>query len=176
MGLQVDTVLPGGCSKGALTHMGQQQARDLGAWLRHRYTSQFDLLEPVYQVCYFDIRTSEAPAHCTDLLLCEEVLSRHNRVFGCPAQAGTLGARTTAFERTKDTLRGVLTGLYPELASSTIPVTTSSDEEEILYGNTTKCRQLGALMKTAIAQQKGLPLAVALRILDHRAHMANGLS
>ncbi|KAK9804090.1 hypothetical protein WJX73_005951 [Symbiochloris irregularis] len=116
---QIDTVLPGGCSKGALTHMGQQQAKDLGGWLRHRYTSQFPFLDPTFQ-------------------------------------AGTLRARTTAFERTKDTLRGVLTGLYPELASSSFSVTTSGDHDEILYGNTSKCKRLAALMKTAVAKQKEL--------------------
>ena len=37
-------VLPGGCTKGELTLQGQQQALDLGAWLRRRYIDELGLL------------------------------------------------------------------------------------------------------------------------------------
>lgn len=41
---QAAKVLPGGCTKGELTLQGQQQALDLGAWLRRRYIEQLGLL------------------------------------------------------------------------------------------------------------------------------------
>lgn len=37
-------MLPGGCTKGELTLLGQQQALDVGAWLRHRYVEQLGFL------------------------------------------------------------------------------------------------------------------------------------
>lgn len=40
--------------------------------------------------------------------------------------------RSTNFSRTLGTLRGVLTGLYPATTAA-VPVTTSSDLDEILY-------------------------------------------
>lgn len=39
-------MLPGGCTKGELTLVGQQQALDLGAWLRRRYVQQLCFLPP----------------------------------------------------------------------------------------------------------------------------------
>ena len=43
-------MLPGGCTKGELTRPGQQQAYDLGAWLRQRYVDQLGFLPPAYEV------------------------------------------------------------------------------------------------------------------------------
>ncbi len=37
-------MLPGGCTRGELTLQGQQQALDLGAWLRRRYIDELGLL------------------------------------------------------------------------------------------------------------------------------------
>ena len=45
----MDTKLPGGCSMGELTLAGQQQARDLGGWLRQRYVQQLGFLPPQLQ-------------------------------------------------------------------------------------------------------------------------------
>lgn len=39
-------MLPGGCTKGELTLLGQQQALDVGAWLRRRYVEQLGFLPP----------------------------------------------------------------------------------------------------------------------------------
>jgi hypothetical protein len=39
-------VLPGGCTKGELTLLGQRQAIDTGAWLRQRYVDQLSFLPP----------------------------------------------------------------------------------------------------------------------------------
>ncbi len=47
---QAHVVYDGGCRKGELTRLGQQQARDLGAWLRGRYTSYYGFLPPDHPV------------------------------------------------------------------------------------------------------------------------------
>lgn len=46
----METLLPGGCHKGQLTLLGQEQARALGSWLRHRYATHLQLLEPELKV------------------------------------------------------------------------------------------------------------------------------
>ena len=43
---QAARVLPGGCTKGELTLLGQRQAIDTGAWLRQRYVDQLSFLPP----------------------------------------------------------------------------------------------------------------------------------
>ena len=47
---QAQAVLPGGCTKGELTVPGQLQSRDLGKWLRQRYVTELEYLDPQYQV------------------------------------------------------------------------------------------------------------------------------
>ena len=42
--------LPGGCHKGELTKLGQQQARDVGEWLRQRYVQDLSFLPAQYEV------------------------------------------------------------------------------------------------------------------------------
>jgi len=49
---QVSTIWPGGCKKGELTLEGQQQARDLGDWLRQRYVHHLSFLPHAYSVSY----------------------------------------------------------------------------------------------------------------------------
>lgn len=44
------TILPGGARRGALTVLGQEQARSLGQWLRERYVDQFSFLPDAYRV------------------------------------------------------------------------------------------------------------------------------
>ncbi|DBB06874.1 TPA: hypothetical protein ACH3X3_009533 [Trebouxia sp. C0006] len=41
--------LPGGCHKGELTKLGQQQARDVGEWLRQRYVQDLSFLPAQYE-------------------------------------------------------------------------------------------------------------------------------
>ena len=48
--MQMDTILPGGCSKGELTRHGQMQSRNLGKWLRDRYVSDLGLIPETFQV------------------------------------------------------------------------------------------------------------------------------
>jgi hypothetical protein len=48
--LQVAARLPGGCHKGELTLVGQQQALELGQWLRARYVEGLGFMPPAYQV------------------------------------------------------------------------------------------------------------------------------
>lgn len=42
--------LPGGCHKGELTKLGQEQARDVGDWLRQRYVQDLSFLPAQYEV------------------------------------------------------------------------------------------------------------------------------
>ena len=46
----METILPGGCSKGELTWHGQAQSRNLGTWLRDRYVEDFGFLPNDFQV------------------------------------------------------------------------------------------------------------------------------
>ena len=48
--LQRNIILPGGCHKGELTKLGQQQAREVGEWLRQRYVDQLGFLPAQYEV------------------------------------------------------------------------------------------------------------------------------
>lgn len=48
--LQRSIKLPGGCHKGELTKLGQQQAREVGNWLRDRYIHQLGFLPSQYKV------------------------------------------------------------------------------------------------------------------------------
>jgi hypothetical protein len=108
---QMSTVLPGGCSKGELTKVGQLQALELGYWLRQQYIDSLGYLPASYS-------------------------------------PGVLAARTTNFSRTRATLAGVLTGLYPGVADP-IPVITSGDLDEILFADTKRCPHLKVLMAAA---------------------------
>ncbi|GFR44810.1 hypothetical protein Agub_g6146 [Astrephomene gubernaculifera] len=153
-------VLPGGCRKGELTRLGQQQALQLGVWLREQYV----------------LRRGFMPA---------------------THQPGLLEARSTNVSRTLATLRGVLTGLYPDLATPAaaaavagaaagstgsgkqqqqqglthgsqqgqqqqqaapasgpeLRVTVSGDLDEILYADTATCPHLGSFQ--AMAKEAG---------------------
>ncbi|WIA35594.1 hypothetical protein OEZ86_004015 [Tetradesmus obliquus] len=66
---------------------------------------------------------------------------------------GVVAARTTNFSRTRATLAGVLTGLYPGVMQP-IPVTTSGDLDEILYADTKRCPHLKVLMQASEAMLK----------------------
>ena len=48
--LQRNIKLPGGCHKGELTKLGQQQAHEVGEWLRSRYIHQLGFLPDQYKV------------------------------------------------------------------------------------------------------------------------------
>lgn len=67
---QARTLLPGGCTKGELTKPGQQQARELGRWLRQTYIDQYGFLPPDYRVrslpckLHIPMTTTAAQAHC----------------------------------------------------------------------------------------------------------------
>jgi hypothetical protein len=70
--------------------------------------------------------------------------------------------RTTNYSRTIDTLRGVLTGLYPASSPAaagqhapTFPVVAVEDLDEILYSNVKSCERLEALVQEMSRQAKG---------------------
>ena len=62
--MQRNIKLPGGCHKGELTKLGQQQARDVGEWLRQRYVQDLSFLPAQYEVGY-----TNCPTICITLLL-----------------------------------------------------------------------------------------------------------
>ncbi|MCJ1423049.1 Lysophosphatidic acid phosphatase type 6 [Sticta canariensis] len=68
-------------------------------------------------------------------------------------QDGVIAGRTTNFRRTVGTLQGMLTGLYPG-SQAEVPITTASDEDEILYSNVKSCERLGVLFKARTAMLK----------------------
>jgi lysophosphatidic acid phosphatase type 6 len=62
---------------------------------------------------------------------------------------GLVAARTTNYSRTRATLRGVLAGLWPDLAQPNAPAVsalTASDLDEILFADTRACPHLKALL------------------------------
>lgn len=106
------STLPGGCKMGQLTSTGYQQAKDLGAWLKHRYTQEFSLLPSSYQ-------------------------------------EGVIFSWTTSFTRTINTLRGVLSGLYPDaaMARTSITAVSAMPDKEIMYGINATCPRLGPMIE-----------------------------
>ena len=62
--MQRNIKLPGGCHKGELTKLGQQQARDVGEWLRQRYVQDLSFLPAQYEVGCID-----SPTICITLIL-----------------------------------------------------------------------------------------------------------
>ena len=80
--LQRNIKLPGGCHKGELTKLGQQQARKVGDWLRDRYIHQLNFLPSQYKV----------PLPCHLLNFCAAL---HNILRVCILK----GSCVTAFHR-----------------------------------------------------------------------------
>lgn len=66
---------------------------------------------------------------------------------------GILGSRTTNYSRTVATLAGVLTGLYPG-ATESIPVMTTEEMDEILFGNPESCRKLKFMIKKLASENR----------------------
>ncbi len=60
--MQARTQLPGGCTKGELTKPGQQQARELGNWLRQTYIEKHNFMPPDYRVRHY-LAFSVPPSH-----------------------------------------------------------------------------------------------------------------
>jgi len=56
-----------------------------------------------------------------------------------PGQGDAVRCRSTNYDRTLKTLTGVLTGLFPG-CSETIPVTTTSEIDEILFADVSGTR------------------------------------
>lgn len=71
---------------------------------------------------------------------------------------GLVQSRTTNYQRTVATLRGVLTGLFPDTATP-IKVTTSADVDEIMFADSKSCPHFGvfvAAAKAALFGEQGL--------------------
>lgn len=78
-----------------------------------------------------------------------------------------LYCRTTNYSRTISTLQGVLTGLYPELKEP-VPVLTTEEMDEILFGNAEACERLTALIKEMAIKAKTDPVTRDLEILQNQ--------
>jgi hypothetical protein len=127
--------LPGGCHKGQLTRVGQQQALGLGKWLRARYVEQLGFVPREHEVRASGPAGAQLRAQ-RRLPAWHVPLPRRQRAppqfrLRTLAQPGCLSARTTNFQRTIACVRGVLTGLYPN-SKRAIPVTTTLVKEEVL--------------------------------------------
>jgi hypothetical protein len=77
------------------------------------------------------------------------------------AQAGTVTGRSTNYRRTIATLRGVVTGLYPE-AAQPIPAVVAEDVDEVLFGNVEACKRLGGMLKVMQNNLRGASLLALL--------------
>jgi hypothetical protein len=91
-------------------------------------------------------------------------------------EEGVLVGRTTNYSRTVATLRGVLTGLYPD-ADRPFPVTTTEELDEILFGNAESCQRLKRLVaETASATRvESAAPPPDVRALQKRVRGALGL-
>ncbi|KAG2486402.1 hypothetical protein HYH03_014979 [Edaphochlamys debaryana] len=141
---QRSVVLEGGCRKGELTLLGQQQARALGAWLRGRYVREGGQGAEGQQAGGGGGGGGGG-----------EGRSGGGGFLPADHKDAVIAARTTNVSRTIATLRGVLTGLYPALAEEgePFPATTSADLDEILYADTRACPHLGTFQ--AMAREGG---------------------
>ena len=172
--MQAATLLPGGCTKGELTKPGQQQALDLGAWLRQRYVEQLRFMPAQYEVRQ-TITQVIADAKCMPQTLelvhkawsCQHSADMASKDFKRRAyaaqaegrtviwmQEGIVVGRTTNYRRTIGTLQGVLTGLYPD-TSETVPIATSEEMDEVLFGRSESCARLSGLIKAQARALRG---------------------
>ena len=104
---QVNLRYAGGCSKGELTLLGQEQAMDFGRWLRRRYSGT-----PL-----LPLSPSPHP----------EAPPQHGGGGG--GAAALVSARTTNYSRTIASLRGVLTGLFPGAVQQQRPIIVHTSDE-----------------------------------------------
>lgn len=73
-------------------------------------------------------------------------------------------SRTTNYSRTRATLAGVLTGLYPG-DPGPVPAITTPYMDELLYANVHSCSRLKQLVKELHSQSKGTVQGVNVRLL-----------
>lgn len=108
-----------------------------------------------------------------DLALMQVRYNAAHDVLSCPTlanwlQAGVLSSQTTNYSRTRATLAGVLTGLYPGTRDA-IDVVTAPEMDEILYANVRNCQRLKALVNELHTIRKG---AVVVGHVRHAAFEA----
>ena len=150
-GPQAARVLPGGCTKGELTLLGQRQAIDTGAWLRERYVDQLSFLPPTATAGAVSGRHVGIAA-CSLL----SYWRMHSAACLCMQKSwwSLHAGRTTNYRRTVATLGYLVAGLY-ESADAAIHVVTATELDEILFGNAKACEQLARLMTSQRRALKG---------------------
>jgi lysophosphatidic acid phosphatase type 6 len=87
---------------------------------------------------------------------------------------GLVYSRTTNYARTVATLQGVLTGLFPNTRAA-IPVHTTEEMDEILFGNAKACQRLNSLIRGIAAKAKAEPLPEDVEQLQQTVQAALGL-
>ena len=196
--MQRNIKLPGGCHKGELTKLGQQQARDVGEWLRQRYVQDLSFLPAQYEV-----GCTESPIICITLLLSvhqsnmcdlrqtnlQSCSSLHKTVLACLCctqhaqlalsipplcSMGFICCQDGAVSgRTTNFSRTIATlqGVLTGLypeAAQPIPVATASDMDEIMFANVLSCERLADVMKRARYELRGKALPMILTLLLSR--------
>ncbi|GLI65308.1 hypothetical protein VaNZ11_008850 [Volvox africanus] len=161
---------PGGCRQGTLTEAGYQMAIDVGTWLRSRYVAAGGLTGGFLPDIDPETLQETAAAKATDPITASEVASSTSWSSSVGWNAAVATLRTTPYRRTVATLRGVLTGLWPQLSPPSevnrgqaasqpvLPVGASLESLEIMYGNNNTCPLLGPLHE---AMQRDLDAADA---------------
>ncbi|GBF87361.1 hypothetical protein Rsub_00072 [Raphidocelis subcapitata] len=133
--------LPGGCREGTLTQRGYRMALDLGAALRRRYVQQLRLLP-------------------------EAAPPRRGAGAGAGAAEGLVVAHTTGYRRTVATLKGVLTGLFPD-APGPFHATLTEEREAYMYPSPRACGAISPvvqrLTQSADARESAAPQAPVAR-------------
>jgi lysophosphatidic acid phosphatase type 6 len=87
---------------------------------------------------------------------------------------GILYCRSTNYSRTVATLQGVLTGLFPD-TTGPLPVKTTEEMDEILFGNAASCKRLKDIIKSTANAENEAKLAPHLLALQHRLNEILGL-
>jgi len=194
--MQRNIKLPGGCHKGELTKLGQQQARDVGEWLRQRYVQDLSFLPAQYEVGCIDSPTICitsitvcAPSNMCDLqrqIHLQSCSSLHKMLFAYPC---CKGACTFGFVKCSIVLKeficwqdgavsgrttnfsrtiATLQGVLTGLYPETAQPIPVATASDMMFANVLSCERLADVMKRARYELRGKALPMILMLLLSR--------